>query len=353
MQLLIDQIVRQTMVLIAHLATQGGARAPLSDVAERVFRGLVAELLAQRLSHKVIADMFGLALRTYYDRVRRLTESSTLRGRSLWEAIFDHVKRSGVLTRAAVFKRFRNDDEAVVKAVLNDLVENGLLAKSGRGEQAVYVAVPSPDLGAPETFDAILQVAIFHRGRVTVDDLAGALGVEMARVGESIDVLVREGRVRVEGAEMPGGQVRYHVTSCLIPAEDPAGFEAAILDHVQAMTSALCHRLRRRGAPRESVEESPIDHAIGGSTYTFDLAPDNPAWERVTSLLTSMRRELSALRAEVDAFEDARGDAAVAKTRVTFYCGQNVLAETLALAAPHEVATAVSQEHHGHEDGPQ
>lgn len=327
-QLLIDQVVRQTMVLIAHLATQGGARAPLSDVAERVFRGLVSELLAQRLSHKVIADMFGLALRTYYDRVRRLTESATVRGRSLWEAIFEHVKKSGAVSRGAVFQRFRNDDEVVVKAVLNDLVENGLLARSGRGAQSVYVAVPSPDLGAPETFDAITQVTLFHRGRMSIRELSEVMSVDEVRVAESVDALVREGRAARDTASTPDGEERYEVSSCLIPAEDPAGFEAAILDHVQAMTSALCHRLRRRGR-RATVEPDPLDAAIGGSTYTFDLAPDNPAWARVTSLLTKMRSELSALREEADAFEDARTAPPRGRVRFTFYCGQNVLAESL------------------------
>jgi DNA-binding Lrp family transcriptional regulator len=337
-QVLIDQVVRQTMVLIAHLATQGGARAPLSDVAERVFRGLVSELLAQRLSHKVIADMFGIALRTYYDRVRRLTESSTLRGRSLWEAIFDHVRKVGSISRAALFARFRHDDETVVKAVLNDLVENGLLAKSGRGALSVYVAVPTPDLGAPETFDALTLVTLFHRGSLSVAELADALGVSEARIKDSVEALVREGRATVEVGQSEGDAPHYRVTSCLIPAEDPAGFEAAILDHMQAVTGALCHRLRRRSAgPKVELEAGgelgpDIDRAIGGSTYTFDIARDNPTWERVTTLLTETRAALSALRAEADAFESARvaGGPRVRRIRFTYYCGQNVLAETLA-----------------------
>lgn len=39
-QLLIDVIVRQTMVLIAELATSGGLRAPLAHVAGQAFLGL-------------------------------------------------------------------------------------------------------------------------------------------------------------------------------------------------------------------------------------------------------------------------------------------------------------------------
>jgi len=68
--LLIDSIVRQTMVLIAQLSTASGNRSPLSHVADRVFLDLVAELERQRLGKKVIADMFGLALRSYQQKSR-------------------------------------------------------------------------------------------------------------------------------------------------------------------------------------------------------------------------------------------------------------------------------------------
>ena len=73
--LLIDNIVRQTTVLVAQLATAAGGRAPLAHVAGQVFVELVRELKAQGLGNKVIADMFGLTLRTYHDRVRRASFS--------------------------------------------------------------------------------------------------------------------------------------------------------------------------------------------------------------------------------------------------------------------------------------
>ena len=95
-QVLIDQVVRQTMVLIAQLATSGGARAPLAHIADRVFLELARELEAQGLSRKVTADMFGVALRSYRRRIQRLSESVTERGRSLWAAVLDFVPRDRV-----------------------------------------------------------------------------------------------------------------------------------------------------------------------------------------------------------------------------------------------------------------
>jgi hypothetical protein len=123
--LLIDAIVRQTTVLIAQLATAAGARAPLAHTANLVFTDLVRELKEQGVGNKVIADMFGLALRTYHARLRRLSESKTYQGRSLWEAVLEYVQSKGTVLRADVLRRFQYDDEASVRGVLKDLVDSG------------------------------------------------------------------------------------------------------------------------------------------------------------------------------------------------------------------------------------
>jgi hypothetical protein len=85
--LLIHAIVRQTTVLIAALATASGQRAQLASVANLVFADLVRELREQGLGNKIIADMFGMALRTYHRKLARLSASRTVHGRSLWEAV--------------------------------------------------------------------------------------------------------------------------------------------------------------------------------------------------------------------------------------------------------------------------
>src|SRR6185295_8389263 len=98
-KLLIDSIVRQTTVLIAQLATAAGVRAPLAHVANQVFVDLTKELREQGVAQKVIADMFGMALRTYQSKVQRLTESGTYGGRSLWEATLEFVQDKGTVLR--------------------------------------------------------------------------------------------------------------------------------------------------------------------------------------------------------------------------------------------------------------
>jgi hypothetical protein len=113
--LLIDAIVRQTTVLVAQLATAGGARAALGHTANQVFLELASELKRQGLNNKLIADLFGLSLRTYHNKVRRLSESATDRGRPLWNAVLDFVQQQGAVTRSEVLMRFCRDDAATVK----------------------------------------------------------------------------------------------------------------------------------------------------------------------------------------------------------------------------------------------
>ena len=136
-RLLIDAVVRQTMVLVAELATSGGLRAPLSHVASQAFLELARELESQGVGKKVSADMFGMALRTYQRRTQRLTNSHTDRGRSLWEATLDFIEQSGVVRRDEILKRFRHDDEASLRGVLRDLTDSGLVFSSALAESSV------------------------------------------------------------------------------------------------------------------------------------------------------------------------------------------------------------------------
>ena len=74
-KLLVDAIVRQTTVLIAQVCTAAGVRAPLAHIADQVFLGLSREIEAQGVGRKIVADMFGMALRSYQKKVQRLAES--------------------------------------------------------------------------------------------------------------------------------------------------------------------------------------------------------------------------------------------------------------------------------------
>lgn len=108
-KLLIHSIMRQTTVLIAQLSTTSGIRSPLAHIADEVFLSLANEIEAQGVSRKVVADMFGLALRSYQKKVQRISESASEPNRTLWEAIIAFLNENGSVTRQRIFERFRYD----------------------------------------------------------------------------------------------------------------------------------------------------------------------------------------------------------------------------------------------------
>src|ERR1700742_2505662 len=282
---LIDAIVRQTTVLIASLATASAQRTPLSRVADQVFADLVRELSDQGVGHKVIADMFGIALRTYHARVARLATSRTDTGRSLWEAVLSYVEEAGPLTRLELLHRFQSDDEATVRGVLRDLVDSELLYQTGRAEQTSYRAADAREtIGRrrdPETLDRIVQVAIYRHGPV-----------ERARLAELVPVLDEAlleaslARLCTERAilrEVEDGVVKYDSETCVIAFGDPVGWEAAVFDHYQAMVTALVSKLRL------GKRSAALSDRIGGSTFVFDLWSGHPLEPEILGLLRALR----------------------------------------------------------------
>ncbi|MEL6178654.1 MAG: hypothetical protein AAFS10_06855, partial [Myxococcota bacterium] len=189
--LLIDAIVRQTVVLIAQMATTGGQRAPLAHVANQVFLGLVSELQNQGVNQKVTADMFGMALRTYQRKRQRLMESATDQGQSLWEAILRFIQNNDLVTRAEIMTRFRRDDEGTVRGILNDLVESGLVFKTGYSRGSRYRATSEAEQTATsedfqEVTASLVWVGIYHRSPVTYEELSEAMVMEDDVLQESL-----------------------------------------------------------------------------------------------------------------------------------------------------------------------
>ena len=317
--LLIDNIVRQTTVLVAQLATAAGGRAPLAHVAGQVFVELVRELKAQGLGNKVIADMFGLTLRTYHDRVRRASESVTDRGSSLWEAVLRYARQRQMLSRAELLQRFRADDEASVRGVLSDLVDSGLLFKSGRADHTTYRAASDAEASAvlasdPDASAAGMVWVLLHQaGPRSGEELAGELNLSADSVERALALLLAQGRCR----EQEG---RYRADQCVILYGDEIGWEAALFDHFQALVTAIGSKVT------QGKNRALRDETTGGSTYHFDLYRGHAKEQEVLELLSSVRQRASALRAEVDA---ATGDAAEASAaqayRVVFYVGQNAV----------------------------
>jgi hypothetical protein len=305
-ELLIQCIVRQTTVLIAQLATTGGARAPLAQVADQVFLDLVAELNRQGVGRKISADMFGLGLRTFQRKIQRLMESSTDRGLSLWEAVLDYISTQKMTTRSCIQERFAGDDEAQIRGLLRDLCESGLVFSSGQGPGTIYRAASDDELRAFRQFrlreglDELLWAIIYRQGPIAAAQLAASTHFDTADLEASLARLIHAKRIEVSG-DSPAPL--YRTNSLFVPVGATAGWEAAIFDHFQAMVTTICCRLRDDRSTRNATD-SP---APGGSTFTIDVWPEHPLSEEVGTTLARIRSMLVDLRHRTDAYNAAHG----------------------------------------------
>lgn len=314
-ELLIEAIVRQTTILIAQLATSGGARAPLAQVADQVFLELVHELERQGVSRKVSADMFGLGLRTYQRKIQRFLESSTDRGRSLWVAVLDYVQRAASVTRAEVLVKFASDDESQVRGVLRDLCESGLIEASGSGSRLSYRLRSEDELWrlrqaqSNDGLDELLWALIYREGPITLADLSKT-HVDVDELEPALGRLVAAGRVEQSS---PGGP--YTARSLVLPLGSTVGWEAAVFDHFKAVVNTVARRL---GMDRKRPE---LADRVGGSTYTLDVWPGHPYADRAYDTLKSLRSQLTQLRDEVERY-NADHPVPERYTQVLMYVGQ-------------------------------
>ncbi len=320
-KILIDAIVRQTTVLIAQLATAAGIRAPLAHIANQVFLELVTELEAQGVGRKVIADMFGLALRSYQLKVRRISESTTEQNRTLWEAVYNHVQQRGLVSRADLLLRFVRDDESVVRSILHDMVESGLLTRQGRGDATAYRAADPDEVDAAanaEAVAAMVWVYVYRKAPILDAALIEQLRLPAAEIRAALDALTLEGRIDRQDSDQ--GPV-YRATTCVLPMGSPQGWEAALFDHYQAMVHAFANKLgqgHNRSLPQD---------VIGGSTWSFDVWDEHPHKDEVYGLLRTMRAQVSELRGRVTAYNQIHRQPGRPFDKITFYVGQNVRAE--------------------------
>lgn len=312
----IDSIMRQTIVLIAQFAATAGIRAPLAHLADEVFLSLSSELESQGVSRKLVADMFGMALRSYQRRVQRLRESSTNPGQTLWQSVLAYLEAQRKASRRDLQEHFYSDDPEALGAVLNDLVRSGLASRTGTGSTALFTATPEEDrrrlasLGREETAAALVWLDLCRNPETATSDTAERLGLAEDLVQTAIESLIAQGRVSIQD-----GKVRPE--PMVIPVGAEAGWEAAVFDHFQAVAGAITMKLRQ-GATRSTPAET-----IGGSTLTFEIDATHPAAATVLGLLERVRSDVFTLWNEVEAINAARPLDEQTSQRVTFYFGQS------------------------------
>lgn len=320
-ELLIDAIVRQTTILVAQLATARGARTPLADIAEQVFADLVRELHRQGVSRKVAADMFGIALRTYRRKVQRLSESETVAGRSLWEAVHDFLNEREVANQAEVLTHFYADDQQIVRGVLQDLVESGLVFRAGRGGTSSYRVATRADLEHSrsedrdsDSMDMLVWAVVYRLGPIERSHLATHFSLPAAELDEALFRLTASGRAT---STETAGVKTYRAEAFTLPLGETHGWEAAVFDHFQAVVTTICRRL-------QDVPATPsLGDQIGGSTYTLEVWPEHPLEGEVLGELAAFRRRLGELRDRVVA-HNRSSHVPSQRSKVVIYGGQCV-----------------------------
>jgi hypothetical protein len=326
-ELLIQAIVRQTAVLVAQLAASGGVRAPLAQIANRVFIDLARELERLGVNRKVSADMFGLGLRTYRRKIQRVGEISAERGRSLREDILAFLKADGIVTRFEILEHFPSDDEAQIRAVLRDLRDSQLVLTSGKGPHTSYRAATDEELAVLKRKrgnegEEDLHVALLYReGPLTTDEIADLAQAETVAIEAALEHLSKAGRIRKVETD---GAPKYRADALVIPLGATFGWEAAVFHHFKAVVGTVLSRVRANSADPAGLPA--WQSTVGGSTYTIDIWDGHALEQEVFGTLSEVRKILGDLRTRVNQV-NAEHPATAPTLRVVIYAGQHVVSE--------------------------
>jgi hypothetical protein len=314
-QLLIDDIVRQTTVLIAQLSTAAGLRTPLSQLADQVFLELSRELAAQGVRQKVAADMFGMALRSYQMKVRRLSEPESEQPATLWQGLYARLSQGSAM-RQELEAHFKTHPPKDVAAALGDMVQSGIAYASGRGNTSVYGLTSPADrerlsvaAGAQSSTDMAWYL-VASGAASTRAELAAELRRDVAEIDRVIGPLLAEGSLQ----ELDGrlASKRFEIA---VGAE--RGWETAVCDHFRAVAAAIAAKVGRPSSER--------DDRTGGGTVSFVLPPDHPDAAEVYRLLQDVRERVNALWRRA-ALHNETNPPPEGSDRLTFYFGQHWVA---------------------------
>jgi hypothetical protein len=278
-----------------------------------VFLELSRELDARGIRLKVAADMFGMTLRSYQLKLRRLSEQNERRGACLWQAIFERLQE-GSATRDELIHRFGRHDPKRVAATLCDMVGSGVAYSSGRGAKTVYGVTSNGHRKLSKTADQseLLKERIWYlvaKGTAR-SDLPSLLHTNAEEVERAVGELVDLGHLEATSSGALAAR-RFEVA-----VGAARGWETAVSDHLRAVITAIAAKIARRGSER--------DDRIGGATLTFTVHDAHPEAGEVYRLLETTRSRADALWRRVAAYNDEHPTPA-ACTRVTFYFGQNVV----------------------------
>jgi hypothetical protein len=208
----------------------------------------------------------------------------------------------------------------MVRGVLTDLVDSGLVFRSGRGAHAKFRALDAAELlvgpeVSTEAAAALVWVAVCRFGPASSTQIAEAVPLDAVELEQALAELVADGRIqRIDREGVP----HYQTDLCWLPLDTSAGWEGAVFDHYQAVVTTICCKLR------DGSRAPTFSDSQGGSTFALTVWKGHPEYDAVLGHLGRLRAETIALRERVTAYnqEHPAPDEAV---RVISYIGQSVV----------------------------
>jgi hypothetical protein len=160
----------------------------------------------------------------------------------------------------------------------------------------------------------LVWLAAYRSGPLDVAELVDHTRLSEQSCESALRELVDSGQVsRVDGAERP----RYTSDRFEVSMASEHGWEAAVIDHFQAMVAAITKKLIR-GSTRSGHRD-----VTGGSTWSLDVWPGHPHYDEARATLARLRNQVDGLRARIDEHNGRTEPAPV--ERVVFYMGQHVV----------------------------
>lgn len=201
-------------------------------------------------------------------------------------------------------------------------MSTGLVYRAGRGDDASFRVADATDFAfddqvRSEASAYLVWLFVYRHGPVSRERLA-----ELARLPEKVcqdalEELIREGRVR-EVRE--GSKVHYESDLLVVAPGSARGYEAAILDHFQAMITAMTRKLVSNQSGERRTDE------VGGSTWSLDVWPGHPLEAEAKGTLRRIRAEMEELRARIDSHNSTAKQSRPLE-KVVVYSGQYVASD--------------------------
>src|SRR5690606_10746525 len=130
------------------------------------------------------------------------------------------------------------DEPEVVSGVLRDLAHSGLVYRAGRGASAVFRVADASDFDTDDHAgpEHLIWLVVYRSGPMGIELLAEQTGLGTEACESALGSLIANGRVTKQG---DGRRAVFSSGRFEVMPESERGWEAAVLDHYQAMLRAI------------------------------------------------------------------------------------------------------------------